>query len=372
MAEQEQHPFKYIAVRNWILDNIKTGVFKYGERIPSENFLCRKFHVSRQTIRNAIDELESQGILKRNRGSGTYVNKTYVNASHTIGVLLSYTHNILFAPIIQGIEDVASSMGYGMELGITNNSIEKERAFLKRMLQMNVAGLIAEGTRSALPSMNVTYYEELRQRGIPIVFIHNGYTNFPCPSFVMADEDLAYTMTKMLIHAGHTKIAGLFKGDDEQGHLRYKGYIRALSEACASVEEQKIGWFYSNYYGNELLDKTVEHIMSDFHDYTALVCYNDYVAESVWHYLEKQGLKIYDDVSVVSFDNLMNAQYIGPGITSAEHPQKLIGIEAAVGLMKMIREGMNQIPNKKIILQTQICVRSSIKTIKNINQEGSL
>ena len=112
--------------------------------------------------------------------------------------------------------------------------------------------------------------------------------------------------------------------------------------------------------------------MSDFHDYTALVCYNDYVAESVWHYLEKQGLKIYDDVSVVSFDNLMNAQYIGPGITSAEHPQKLIGIEAAVGLMKMIREGMNQIPNKKIILQTQICVRSSIKTIKNINQEGLL
>ena len=38
----------------------------------------------------------------------------------------------------------------------------------------------------------------------------------------------------------------------------------------------------------------------------------------------------------------------------------------------MIREGMNQIPNKKIILQTQICVRSSIKTIKNINQEGLL
>lgn len=364
MEKQAHGNFKYIVIRDWILDNIKAGDLKYGDRIPSENALCRKFGVSRQTVRNAIATLEALGVLKRVGGSGTFVNKTLMSNSHTVGVLLSYAQNTLFSPIIQGIEDALSPSGYGIELGITNNSIEKEKTFLERMLDTGCAGLIVEGTRSALPSMNVSYYEELRRRGIPIVFIHNSYPNFPCPSYVMADEELAYTMTKMLIDAGHTKIAGLFKGDDEQGHLRYKGYIRALSETNAEVEERKIGWFYSNYYGNHLLDRTVAYIMNDFDDYTALVCYNDFVAERVWHYLTDQGLKIYDDVSIVSFDNLMNAQYIGPGITSAEHPQKLIGIEAAVGLLRMLRGGLKQLPNQKIYLRTPIRVRNSIRNLK--------
>ena len=52
---------------------IKNGIFKVGEKIPSEPDLVKKFEVSRNTIREAIQSLIQAGVLESRQGDGTYV-----------------------------------------------------------------------------------------------------------------------------------------------------------------------------------------------------------------------------------------------------------------------------------------------------------
>lgn len=58
---------------SYIKDGITAGTWKPGDKIPSENELCKQLGVSRISVRAAISRLESLGILKSIRGKGTFV-----------------------------------------------------------------------------------------------------------------------------------------------------------------------------------------------------------------------------------------------------------------------------------------------------------
>lgn len=63
----------YVQVAEDLLDNIRIGKWKEGDKIPTEVDLCSIYDVSRITIRKAIDELVKEGLLYRKRGKGTFV-----------------------------------------------------------------------------------------------------------------------------------------------------------------------------------------------------------------------------------------------------------------------------------------------------------
>lgn len=56
-----------------LLRQIISGLYKPGERIPTENELCEEFNVSRNTLRSALNRLNTLGILETRRGDGSYV-----------------------------------------------------------------------------------------------------------------------------------------------------------------------------------------------------------------------------------------------------------------------------------------------------------
>lgn len=63
----------YQEVKQDILKQIHDGFYKSGDRIPSERDLCGLYKVSRMTLRQALSELEQEGILVREKGRGTFV-----------------------------------------------------------------------------------------------------------------------------------------------------------------------------------------------------------------------------------------------------------------------------------------------------------
>ena len=56
-----------------LLDNIKSGVWKSGDKLPTEEKLCQALNVSRTTIRAALQRLRSMGLVESVHGKGTYV-----------------------------------------------------------------------------------------------------------------------------------------------------------------------------------------------------------------------------------------------------------------------------------------------------------
>jgi GntR family transcriptional regulator len=63
----------YIQIAEGLLDRIESGELSPGDRLPSERELSERLGVNRMTLRRALGILESQGLLLRRRGDGTYV-----------------------------------------------------------------------------------------------------------------------------------------------------------------------------------------------------------------------------------------------------------------------------------------------------------
>ena len=65
----------YLQLKNTIKGLIESGEIQKGEKIPSEHELCKKYDVSRITVRNALAELEDEGYLIKKQGKGTFATK---------------------------------------------------------------------------------------------------------------------------------------------------------------------------------------------------------------------------------------------------------------------------------------------------------
>jgi GntR family transcriptional regulator len=64
---------KYLQISSWLKDLVQSGRYKEGEKLPSEIVLSKLCNVHRNTLRQAISELTAEGILRKEKGMGTFV-----------------------------------------------------------------------------------------------------------------------------------------------------------------------------------------------------------------------------------------------------------------------------------------------------------
>lgn len=63
----------YHQLADILTEQIRSGIYKPGDVIPSETFLAKQYHIGRPTVRQAMDMLVRKGLVERKRGSGTFV-----------------------------------------------------------------------------------------------------------------------------------------------------------------------------------------------------------------------------------------------------------------------------------------------------------
>ena len=63
----------YVQLVNILHGQIASGLFRPGERLPSESQLCRRYHLSPMTVRRAVNILVQQGLVSTTQGRGTFV-----------------------------------------------------------------------------------------------------------------------------------------------------------------------------------------------------------------------------------------------------------------------------------------------------------
>ncbi|MCR1934131.1 trehalose operon repressor [Clostridium tepidum] len=64
---------KYLTIYNEILNKIETNKIQSGEKLSSENEMMKEYNVSRDTIRKALNLLESNGYIQKVKGKGSFV-----------------------------------------------------------------------------------------------------------------------------------------------------------------------------------------------------------------------------------------------------------------------------------------------------------
>lgn len=79
----------YIRTKHELENMIMNGIFKEGEKLPTEPILAKQLQVSRSTLRESIKLLQRQGLLISKNGDGTYVNKNRDSISSSLNILQS-------------------------------------------------------------------------------------------------------------------------------------------------------------------------------------------------------------------------------------------------------------------------------------------
>lgn len=327
---------KYRELSNQLRNDIQTGVYEEGQKLPSENELADHTGYSRQTVRQAIGLLEDEGFLSRVRGSGTFVRSAVPRrtATHNIAVVTTYIGEYIFPAILHGIDEVLSENGYTPMLSATRNRVDNERRILMDFLNKPIDGLIVEGTKTALPNPNIDLYAHFKEVGIPVVFIHGFYPELKKPVYVVANDRAGgRTLCEELLKKGHRHIAGIFKSDDIQGHRRYAGYADALRAEDLPVSDDNVLWFTTENRDDLLAALT----MRTLHGCSAVVCYNDEVALQVLGILQENGVDVPKEIELVSFDNSTLAQLSPVKFLSLSNPKEHLGQLAAQKLINILQ-----------------------------------
>lgn len=325
--------FKYLQLATELQAEISRGTFP--DKLPTEKELAEAYQVSRQTVRQALEHLVNLGLIEKRQGSGSRVlDKGRSAGSNRIAIVTSYIDNYIFPSVLQDIQKILTRRNFSTLLYATQNRPAVEREILQGLLRQSVDGLIVEGAKTALPTPNLDYYEKLDRAGIPVVFLHGSYgelKNVVCVS----DDNFGggYLLVRHLIAKGHTKIAGIFKSDDIQGHQRYAGFLAAMRDAGLNIPDDRVYWytteerrFLLDYGHTEILDHFLNFYMKEC---TAVVCYNDEIADRLVRHLLSIGRKVPGDIAVVSFDNSYYSDLCPVRITSLAHEAHKMGEIAA-------------------------------------------
>lgn len=331
----------YEQVKQKIFKQIASGEYKANEKIPSEMELCKRYAVSRTTVRKALDELVAEGILIRSPGRGTFVTSKGPEAKKK-------TNNILFlrcvhSDITRSNSEVVDDIFYpkvlaGVEMASSRNNyyclykIINENDFRQEELEKTIRN--SDGIVCA-EIHNQTTLDFLEKYSLPVVLI--------CPSVKDTRFDIveidnvngAVQAVGYLIQRGHREIA--FIGGSRQSAAsweREEGYRQAMKESGLKIDSSLIlsyGWRLEDGYNAvlELIEKGKVP--------TAIFAASDLLAIGAINAIKDSGYRVPDDISVIGFDDIEMAGQVKPSLTTMRVRRAEMGEIAA----KLVFERLN-------------------------------
>jgi GntR family transcriptional regulator of arabinose operon len=346
---------KYLQLKEHLKEAIRQGVIPPDGQLPSENMLAKQFKMSRHTVRQAMGDLENEGYVYREQGRGTFCAPRSRSVGRTIAVVTTYISEYIFPAVIRGIEEVLSATGYTLILANTGNDKTKEAQCLENLLSQDIAGLIIEPTKSARENTNLKYFQEIERRKIPYIMLHAAYPELDPAYIVMDDEKGGYMVTQYLLQLGHREIAGIFKSDDMQGVKRQAGFISALNAYNVTVRPEFLGNYeteqqksYPYQFAKGLLQRADRP--------SAIVCYNDQIAIRILEAVREEGIKIPDQLSIISYDDSSLAMVSEVKLTTIKHPKAEMGRQAARLIIDMLEGRMDK---PRLVYQPELIIRTS-------------
>lgn len=282
------------------------------------------------------------------------------NRSRSIGVIVPEIANNFFAQVINGIEDVAYNLGYHVVIFQSHESREREIIDLNHLVSRKVDGIL---TSVSSLSHDTGHFEELVQRGMPIVFVDRVPENEQLHKIEVDNYQGAYNATRHLLENGSKRVAQI----TSPSHLsitreRLDGYRDALRDGGLPYDERYIK--YCEHGGRD-----VEEIMAAAQELLdmperpdAIFTASDRLTTGTMAVIRKNNLRIPDDVALVGFTNLSVADLLDPPLTTIVQPAVEMGQMAMQLLIELIENPKKKIDYKICKLATQLIVRkSSIK-----------
>ena len=298
---------------------------------------------ARVKVFNAIEEL---GFVPNAMARGLKTQR-----SGSVALLVPEIINSFYTTLARGAEDVANANGLHLIIGNTDEKPEKEKVYVELMVASRVEGVIvASAGRSAKP------LRLLVEREVPTVLVDRVVDGFNADIVRGDSYNGAIVLTNHLIELGHTEIA-LINGHPETSAAvdREAGYREALRRAGIKVDERRLSsgtWFIED------AEARVDRLLRQRVPVTAIFGANNFMAIGALRALRRNGLRVPEDVALVSFDDVEVAAEIDPFLTVMAQPAYSIGT-LGMGLLleRITRKYLG--PPREVVLTPRLTVRRS-------------
>jgi DNA-binding LacI/PurR family transcriptional regulator len=227
-----------------------------------------------------------------------------------IGVLSGGYRMEYFGAMLEGISNVVEPK-YGIVPAIHHYSGEIERHNLQMFIDMRLSGIIAfwSGDEKSIP----LYREVIDRYGILLILCDSPIPGIEVPCLAANDERLAYMASTALLEAGHKNILGLIFQQQHESKTQalITGYRKAMSEynlvnADFMTAPFEVVPIYSKGYADLIslyVDESVKKIEQAKRKYTSVWTQDDLIAYDLIFKLNKAGLKVPEDISVIGMGN---------------------------------------------------------------------
>ena len=276
------------------------------------------------------------------------------NRTYTIGVVIPEIGHAFFPEVVRGIDEISSEANYQIFLTNSSEDFEKEKRSIEALRAKRVDGILVS---TSIKSTDFSFFENLRNTGIKIVFFDRCIHNLGISCIGVNDRVASRQITEHLIKKGYKKIAYL-SGPPEVtiGRERLAGFREALSSAGIEINENRIvETGLTEIDGKEAMQKLLALPEEERPDAVATV--NDPSALGAIEAIKEYGLSIPDDIAIVGFTNEVRASIIDPPLTTINQPAYDVGKKAADKLLRTI-ENENE-PVENVELVANLVVRKS-------------
>ncbi len=269
----------------------------------------------------------------------------------TIALMLADITNPFFTTLARGVADMAEEHGFSVLFCNTDESKTKELDYLTIFLQKQVDGVLLVPASETGEAVAL-----LAARGVPVVTLDRRVQGEAVDLVRCNSEQGGYNLIRHLIELGHTRIAAISGPRNvSTAQDRVTGYRRALAEAGIAIDERLI--CYGDY--TEAGGYRLAHEMIRMQPRpTALFTANNFLAFGAYRAVREVGMKIPDQLSMVTFDDLPAMLILEPFLTVVAQPAYEIGHQAMALLLKRL-SGEGPASAQEIVLPTTLIVNKS-------------
>ena len=306
--------------------------------------------VSEETKVRVLEAIETLGYRPN-----TIARSLRRRESSTFGLIVPDNSNPFFATLARAIEQAGFAEGYNLILCNSDYSDAKEATYIDVLLSKQVDGLILSSSRDH-PQVSETMFDA----PLPMVLTDRVSDDLPVDQVLSDNEQGGYLAGQYLIQLGHRRIGCIAPPTEVMPSAgnRLVGFQRALAEA--GVELTPVAIIHSDfrYTGGEA---AMRELLKRNLDLTAIFATNDLMAAGVVNALRRANLQVPDDVSVIGFDNSLQAIMMYPSITTIAQPIAELGRVSISLLLERIKNPTA--PTSRVMLPTTLIERASCRAI---------
>ncbi|MBF7104711.1 GntR family transcriptional regulator [Pediococcus pentosaceus] len=373
--------YLYEKIYRTIKQEISSGKYEIGDKIPTEKEVMSRFSVSRLTAKNAINLLAEENLVQRTPGKGTFVcklpsqkvlveqssSKQSIN-SRVIGCVLSGFTDGYGSTLLKELVNAFEKEKYHLIIKLSNESQTKESTYINELLSLGVCGLIV------LPVQAEYFNSTLLKIALsdtPLVLLDRKLTGIDVPFVGSNNSKGAYDATSELIQLGHKNISVVtnFSAKNSATTERIEGIRSAFSDNSLPIDESIwIPDLKLNYYN---IDNTkaleaditkIQETITAHPEITSFFALDNLSTQLTYRALTKLGNKIPENYSLIGFDGALKTPLL-PSFSRVIQDEKNIALKGAQLLIEKINN--SNIDVHQHIIDTIFVNNGSIQAPRN-------